>query len=125
MSRDKREASISTEAGSFPASARPPSGKAPSFGRPHRARIKATTKLRENEVKAIQSSLENYFGFPLQLDIELDPEILGGIWVQVGDIVIDGSLSGQLEALRHHLFSRCRVRLSIEPPPITPESATT
>jgi len=31
---------------------------------------------------------------------ELDPSLLGGIWLRVGDRVIDGSLSGRLRDLR-------------------------
>ncbi len=83
---------------------------------PRRAQIKVTTRLHKAESEALQSHLEGYFGFPLQLDIELDPEILGGVWVRVGDTVIDGSLSGQLEALRHHLCARCRIMLSSDAP---------
>jgi len=83
---------------------------------PQRAHIKVATELYTTESESLQSRLEEYFGFPLQLDIELDPEILGGVWVRVGDIVIDGSLSGQLEALRHHLCARCRVMLSSDAP---------
>ena len=144
MNSQRHESPVAREPGSFSVSSKPSQGETPPPGLPQpsevvfgglssrepgvgqlqRALVKVTTMLYKSEVEALQGSLEKHFGFPLQLDVELDPEILGGVWVRVGDIVIDGSLSGQLEVLRHHLLSRCRVMLSSEAPPIKPESAT-
>ncbi|HHS98044.1 MAG TPA: F0F1 ATP synthase subunit delta, partial [Chloroflexi bacterium] len=37
------------------------------------------------------------------ISFEVDPQILGGLVVRVGDRVIDGSFAGQLEQLRETL----------------------
>ena len=40
------------------------------------------------------------------LDLTLDPELLGGLIVRVGDWQYDGSVSGRLKTLRDHLIAR-------------------
>ena len=37
------------------------------------------------------------------MHVELDPSVIGGMRVQVGDEVIDGSVSAKLDALRRRL----------------------
>ena len=37
------------------------------------------------------------------MHVEVDPSVLGGMRVQVGDEVIDGSVAAELEALRRRL----------------------
>jgi F0F1-type ATP synthase delta subunit len=63
--------------------------------RPRSAVIRVAAELYEGEVEALKATLERHFG-PLDLQIEVDRSILGGVWVQVGDTVIDGSLSRRL-----------------------------
>jgi len=60
-------------------------------------------ELTDAEKDALARALERRFGRPVQLDMEIDSRIVGGVWVQVGDTIIDGSLQGRLEALRHQL----------------------
>ena len=43
------------------------------------------------------------FGAALALEYEVDPDVLGGVWVQIGDTVVDGSLAGKLGTLREQL----------------------
>ena len=43
------------------------------------------------------------YGTPVQLNVDVDPAILGGIRVEVGDEVIDGSIEGRLEEARRRL----------------------
>ena len=38
-----------------------------------------------------------------EIDYKVDPSILGGLVVKVGDKVLDGSVAGQLEAMRQSL----------------------
>ena len=76
------------------------------------AQVRVAVALRPEEEQALRQALERYFQRPLQLEIILDPDILGGVRVRVGDTVIDGSLRGKLEALRHHLRVQSRVILA-------------
>ena len=40
------------------------------------------------------------YGHPVSVQLEIDPELLGGLQINVGDEVIDGSLSSRLAAAR-------------------------
>ena len=77
-----------------------------------RAELHAACELEPDDLLAEHGWIERHFGHRLQLDVVLDPSVVGGIWVRVGDIVIDGSLRGRLEALRHHLRAQCRAMVS-------------
>jgi len=78
-------------------------------GRPVRAQVRAAVELGQDQVQRLQDVLERHFGGPVQLDVVVDAAILGGVWVRVGDTVIDGSLRGRLEMLRHDLRGQCRI----------------
>jgi F-type H+-transporting ATPase subunit delta len=39
----------------------------------------------------------------VSVEVEVDPDLIGGIVAQVGDLVFDGSLRTQLEQLRNNL----------------------
>lgn len=47
--------------------------------------------------------LKAHFGAEVDLSVEEDPELIGGIKVRAGDIVIDGSVRGKLERLSNDL----------------------
>jgi len=76
------------------------------------AQVRVATELRPDELQALKNTLERRFQCALELEVTLDPSILGGVWVRIGDIVIDGSLQGRLEALRHYLRAQSRVIVS-------------
>ena len=61
--------------------------------------------LSQDEVAALTSRLEAFTGGRVDLDIHVDPSLLGGLVVQVGDRLIDGSVRGRLERLRNQLVS--------------------
>ncbi len=75
------------------------------------AEVRVATELYGDEMQALQRTLERVFDGPLDLHVVLDPRIIGGVWVRVGDTVLDGSLRGHIETLRHHLNARSRVIL--------------
>jgi F0F1-type ATP synthase delta subunit len=47
--------------------------------------------------------LLNRVGGAISVSFRVDPSILGGLVVRVGDRVVDGSVSGQLANLRQQL----------------------
>ena len=61
--------------------------------------------LSKDEVAALTSRLEAFTGGRVELDVHVDPSLLGGLVVQVGDRLIDGSVRGRLERLRNQLVS--------------------
>ncbi|MGQ9586455.1 MAG: ATP synthase F1 subunit delta [Anaerolineae bacterium] len=69
------------------------------------ARIVTAIPLNREEQGALEERLRGRFGAGLQFAYEVDPAILGGVYVQVGDVVIDGSLAGKLQHLRERLVA--------------------
>ena len=59
--------------------------------------------LGAEEVRAIASHLEQLTGGRVALETNVDPSILGGVVVRIGDRLIDGSVRGRLERLRGRL----------------------
>ncbi len=65
----------------------------------------SATELTPDEVRALTARLEQSTGGRIALDVEVDPSLLGGLVVRVGDRLIDGSVRGRLERLRNQLIS--------------------
>ncbi len=61
--------------------------------------------LKPAEVKAIAARLEEIVGGRVELTTDVDPAILGGVVVRIGDRLMDGSVLGRLERLRNQLAS--------------------
>lgn len=61
--------------------------------------------LEPDEVRALQERLESMTDGRVELDVQVDPSLLGGLVVRVGDRLIDGSVRGRLERLRNRLVS--------------------
>ena len=61
--------------------------------------------LGPDEIQALTDRLEQMTGGPIELDLQVDPSLLGGLVVRVGDRLIDGSVRGRLERLRNQLAS--------------------
>ncbi|MDQ2966430.1 MAG: ATP synthase F1 subunit delta [Chloroflexota bacterium] len=61
--------------------------------------------LDKAELSALTARLEQMTGGTVELAVEIDPSLLGGLVVRVGDRLIDGSVRGRLERLRNELVS--------------------
>jgi F-type H+-transporting ATPase subunit delta len=59
----------------------------------------------ESIILSLKKSLEKRFDCSIDMDINIDPAIMGGAIVKVGDIVIDSSISGRLEKIKSILLS--------------------
>lgn len=53
----------------------------------------------------IQGALEKRFGRKLQPSVQLDPELIGGVRVVVGDEVLDTSVKARLERMKSALLA--------------------
>jgi F-type H+-transporting ATPase subunit delta len=69
------------------------------------AHVRSAVALTEEERAALEQTLSKRFGGSLDAEYEVDPTLIGGVVVRVGDEVIDGSLSGKLSALRDRLHA--------------------
>jgi F-type H+-transporting ATPase subunit delta len=76
--------------------------------RPERTLAHVTTAvpLTEAEKEAMRAKLTQRFDSELEIQFEVDASLLGGVYLRVGDQVIDGSVAGKLAALRDHLTAR-------------------
>ncbi|HHY98408.1 MAG TPA: F0F1 ATP synthase subunit alpha [Firmicutes bacterium] len=68
---------------------------APRMARP--VKVKVCTKISAALEEYIRKTLRREFGEEIDISIEVDPHILGGICILVGDQLIDASTRGRLE----------------------------
>ncbi len=70
-----------------------------------RARVTSAVELSRDDIEALRAGLAEKLGGHIVIEKEVDPGILGGLIVQVGDTVLDGSVAGRLRRLREELES--------------------
>jgi F-type H+-transporting ATPase subunit delta len=63
------------------------------------ARVTAAAALDAASLDAIKSALAKRFGQDVQVEVAIDPDLIGGAVIDAGDVVIDGSLRGKLKRL--------------------------
>jgi F-type H+-transporting ATPase subunit delta len=66
--------------------------------------LKASYPLDLEVIQEIKSKLENKFQKKINLYLELDPDLLGGIQIRIGNTVIDGSVRRRLDELKKKLM---------------------
>lgn len=62
--------------------------------------------LNDGERSSLVERLKTVFKKDVRMDISVDPSILGGLVIRVGDTVFDGSINGQLQSLRKTVGAR-------------------
>ena len=67
------------------------------------AEVTSALPLTEAEQATVSKQLAKPLGAGASLSFRVDPAILGGLVIRVGDKVIDGSVAGKLEGLRQSL----------------------
>jgi len=65
----------------------------------------SAAELTPAELEALTTKLEQFTDGRVELDVAVDPSLLGGLVVRVGDRLIDVSVRGRLERLRNQLVS--------------------
>jgi F-type H+-transporting ATPase subunit delta len=68
-----------------------------------RATLVSATRLPTETVEKIRATLSSKTGKDIMLEIEQDPELLGGVVTRIGDLVWDGSIKTQLHNMRESL----------------------
>ena len=68
-----------------------------------KARVTSASELPASELATIKAALQRRFGSDVEIDTALDASLIGGAVIDAGDVVIDGSLKGQLAQLQHAL----------------------
>ena len=70
-----------------------------------RATVKVTSAmpLEQGQADELRQQLAATLAKEIQMETAVDPNLIGGLVVQIEDQVIDNSVRGRLEALRHAL----------------------
>lgn len=67
------------------------------------AEVTSALPLTDGEQAAVRKDVLSRMGSGAEVNFRVDPSILGGLVVRVGDKVLDGSVAAQLEGLRQSL----------------------
>jgi len=70
--------------------------------------VTSAQPLTADETTALQARLETMTGSGVDLRSAVDETLIGGLTVRVGDQLLDASLRGRLERLRHQLAGNAR-----------------
>jgi len=68
-----------------------------------KVQITSAFAVDEAEQAALAAKLNTYLGCEVELSIEQDAELIGGVIIRAGDVVIDGSIRGKLDQLSNEL----------------------
>jgi F-type H+-transporting ATPase subunit delta len=71
-----------------------------------RTQVSSAAALDEAQRGGIQAALEARTGKQVRCDFTVDPELLGGVSARIGSTIYDGSVRGQLAALRGRLLEQ-------------------
>lgn len=67
------------------------------------ARVRAAREVDDASRERLTSILGSLVGRPVELEVDLQPDLLGGVLVEIGDLRVDATARGRLEAFREHL----------------------
>ncbi|MFC0582588.1 F0F1 ATP synthase subunit delta [Micrococcoides hystricis] len=67
------------------------------------ATVTVAAPLNEATQNRLATALNGYFGRDLKLNVNVDPAVIGGMKIQVGDEVVDSSIESRLQDLKRKL----------------------
>jgi ATP synthase F0 subunit b/ATP synthase F1 delta subunit len=67
------------------------------------AQVRAAAELSDAQYTRLTEVLSRIYGHPVTAQVSIDPELLGGLAISVGDEIIDGTLSSRLAAAQTQL----------------------
>ncbi len=65
--------------------------------------VRCARPLANDQATRLAAVLERIYNQQVAINFEIDPALVGGITVQIGDEVIDGSISGRIETARRRV----------------------
>lgn len=70
------------------------------------AEVTGAVAMTDAQTTVLQTKLESYTGKRIRLSVSMEPDLIGGFFVRVGDVVFDSSLRSQLQRMRQALVGR-------------------
>jgi len=74
------------------------------------AEVRSAVELDDDEYIRLVEALERTAGRPVKVRVQIEPSLLGGMAVEIGDTVIDGSVRHRLDQLRETLAPSTALR---------------
>jgi F-type H+-transporting ATPase subunit delta len=68
------------------------------------AHVQSALGVDDTQQTGLSEALARLAGNPVELQVTIDPSLLGGVVVQVGDLLVDGSARHRLNELKEHLL---------------------
>jgi F-type H+-transporting ATPase subunit delta len=65
------------------------------------AQVTVAEELKDHHIEALRAALKSVTGKDVDLAINVDPAIIGGLVVKVGSRMVDTSLRTKLNAMKH------------------------
>ena len=65
------------------------------------AQVTVAEELKDQHIEALRDALKSVTGKDIDLAINVDPAIIGGLVVKVGSRMVDTSLRTKLNAMKH------------------------
>jgi F-type H+-transporting ATPase subunit delta len=69
------------------------------------ARVSAADAVSDDQQRDLSDALAHLTGNPVDLQVSVDPALLGGVVVQVGDLLVDSSTRHRLDELKEHVLA--------------------
>ncbi len=67
------------------------------------ATVRAARPLTDAELRRLTDTLASQYDRPIHVNLVIEPDLLGGIRIEIGDDVIDGTVSSRLDDARRRL----------------------
>jgi len=65
-----------------------------------KAKLLSSKKLSKTELEKIRNELSKDFQSPIKIDYKYDPDLIGGLIIQVGSVMVDASIKSKLRQLQ-------------------------
>jgi F-type H+-transporting ATPase subunit delta len=69
------------------------------------AEVRSAVELTDDEMARLRAKLSEHTGGRVEISATVDPSIIGGLIVRIGDKVMDGSIAGHLGRIRAEFLS--------------------
>lgn len=70
-----------------------------------RAWVTTALPLRDDQAERLRAALARWLGTNVVLETTVDPDVVGGLMVRVGDRTLDGTLQGRLRRIQEKMVS--------------------